>query len=182
MKKNPAQHFADLVMLQEQPKFQSAFYDANGQPKQVDCIRVDGSSDEGPSHEEVQYWWTDRHYREKKVATLLLEAVAVAISIGWNCKMDVSPFIPSTLAGSCINPETGTIDQERVNKNMDLAITAYINRVDGCPCGDAKISLFKGAVSQEWQAKRRKQLVFLKGSKKQKQLLQLKDSDMYFYF
>ena len=28
---NPAQHFADLVMLQEQPEFQSAFYDANGQ-------------------------------------------------------------------------------------------------------------------------------------------------------
>ncbi len=77
--KNPAQHFADLVMLQEHPEFQSAFYDANGQPKQVDCIRVDGSSDEGPSHEEVQYWWTERHYKEKKVATLLLGAVAVAI-------------------------------------------------------------------------------------------------------
>ena len=65
---------------------------------------------------------------------------------------------------------------------MDLAIAAYINRVDGCPCGDAKISLFKGAESQEWQAKRRKLLIFLKGSKKQKQLLQLEDSDMYSYF
>jgi hypothetical protein len=36
---------------------------------------------------------------------------------------------------------------------MDMAITAYINRVDGCPCGDTKISLFKGAGSQEFQAK-----------------------------
>ena len=31
--KNAEQHFADLVMLQEQPEFQCAFYDANGQPK-----------------------------------------------------------------------------------------------------------------------------------------------------
>ena len=91
--KNPAQHFADLVMLQEQREFQSAFYDANGQPKQVDCVRVDGSSDEGPSHEDGQYWWTERHYKEKKRLQhyLLLEVVAVAISTGWNCKMDVSP-------------------------------------------------------------------------------------------
>ena len=64
--KNPSQHFADL-MLQEQPEFQSAFYDANGQPKKVDYVRVDGSSDEGPSHEEVQYWWTERQYREKRL-------------------------------------------------------------------------------------------------------------------
>ncbi len=26
--------------------------------KAVDCIRVDGASDEGPSREEVQYYWT----------------------------------------------------------------------------------------------------------------------------
>ena len=83
--KNPAQHFADLVMFQEQPEFQCAFYDTNGQPKQVDCIRVDGSSDEGPSHEEVQYWWTERHYQEK-VATLLHRAVVVATAIGRSCK------------------------------------------------------------------------------------------------
>ena len=80
-------------------------------------------------------------------------------------------FIPSSLTGSCINPDNGAIDQERVIKNMDLAIAAYINRVDGCPCGDTKISLFKGADSQEWRAKRRKLLIFLKGSKKQKQML-----------
>ena len=57
------------MLLQERPEFQSTFYDASSQPKQVDCIRVDGSSDEGSSHEEVQYWWTKRHYKGK-VATL----------------------------------------------------------------------------------------------------------------
>ena len=47
-----------------------------------------------------------------------------------------------------------------MNKNMDLAIAVYINHVDGCPCDDTKIYLFKGADSQEWLAKRRKLLIF----------------------
>ena len=187
--KNPAQHIADLVMLQEQPELRCAFYDADGQPKQVDCIRVDGASDEGPVHEEVQFWWTERHYEERKVATLLTSRSSgssylnrVELQNGCLSRAHANTFIPSTLAGSCTNPETGAIDQERVNKNMDLAITAYINRVDGCPCGDAKISLFKGANSQKWQEKRKKLLVFLKGSKKQKQALLQEDSDLYFHF
>ena len=71
--KNPAQHLSDLAMLQEQPEFQSAFYDANGQPKQVDCIPVDSSSDEGLSHEEVQYWWTERDYKEKRLQHYFLK-------------------------------------------------------------------------------------------------------------
>ena len=37
--KNPAQHNADIEMLQEA-----------GLPKQIECIHVDGSVDEGPSH------------------------------------------------------------------------------------------------------------------------------------
>lgn len=64
-------------------------FTTNGQPKQVDCIRVDGSSDVGPSHEEVQYWWTERHFQ--RVATLLHGAVVVATSIGWSYKMAASP-------------------------------------------------------------------------------------------
>ncbi len=36
----------------------------------VECIRVDGAGDEGPSHLEVQYFWTKRHLEEGSLATL----------------------------------------------------------------------------------------------------------------
>lgn len=51
---------------------------------------------------------------------------------------------------------------------MNLAIEAYINRVDGSPCGSAKIKLFPGPESSDEQAIRSKLLVFLKGSQIQK--------------
>ena len=47
------------------------------------CIRVDGVINVGPSHEEVQFWWTEQHIFRKKVATL----VTSAIFIMWNYKM-----------------------------------------------------------------------------------------------
>ena len=43
---------------------------SSGAPKQIECVRVDGASDEGPGHEEVQYWWTLRHIIKRKVAHL----------------------------------------------------------------------------------------------------------------
>ena len=35
--------------------------------KEIECIRVDGASDEGPSHEEVQFWWTERHFKRPTI-------------------------------------------------------------------------------------------------------------------
>lgn len=40
-------------------------------PKTVECVRVDGASDEGPSHVEVQFWWTLQHLQKEKLATLV---------------------------------------------------------------------------------------------------------------
>ena len=54
--KNPSQHFADLCMLQKKPEFESCL-----SSKLIDCIRVDGSTDEGPGHDEVQFLATERH-------------------------------------------------------------------------------------------------------------------------
>lgn len=34
------------------------------------CIQVDGASDEGPGHEEVQFMWTARHLSKGTIATL----------------------------------------------------------------------------------------------------------------
>ena len=59
--KNPTQHFADLQMLTEKPEFSTVFYTDSGSPKQIECVRVDGATDEGPSHDEVKYWWAVRH-------------------------------------------------------------------------------------------------------------------------
>lgn len=77
-------------------------------------------------------------------------------------------FIPSTLAGVCTDPDTGATNEELLRKNLNLAITAYINRVDGCPCGDTTIRLYRGADSSECHQVRDKLFTFLKGSRKQR--------------
>ena len=46
--KSPAQHAADLV----KPAMHG---------KMIECIQVDGSVDEGPSHHEVQFHWAERN-------------------------------------------------------------------------------------------------------------------------
>ena len=70
--KNPAQHFADITMLQEQDQIKPAFISSvTGMPKTVECIRVDGGADEGPAHVEVQYWWTIRHIERPTELTIV---------------------------------------------------------------------------------------------------------------
>lgn len=54
--KNPAQHYADMEMLEKMPELHPAFtnVDTNCQ-KWIECIRVDGAADDGSSHIEVQF-------------------------------------------------------------------------------------------------------------------------------
>lgn len=57
--KNPCQHASDLEMLEDKEELKPVFVNqGTGDFKAVDCVRVDGASDEGPSHEEVQFYWT----------------------------------------------------------------------------------------------------------------------------
>ena len=59
-------------MLSNTPRLQSVFLNpTTGLNKQIDCIRVDGATDEGPSHEAVQFWWTLWHFTQENVATLV---------------------------------------------------------------------------------------------------------------
>ena len=69
-------------------------------------------------------------------------------------------FIPSTLGGSCIDPNTGKEDQTKLKENLNLAITAYMSRVDGCPCGETYIKLVKGSNSDAIQEVNRKVFSF----------------------
>ena len=57
--KNPAQHMCDIKMLEQSDECKPAFFNPiTAERKSVECIRVDGGSDEGPAHEEVQFFWT----------------------------------------------------------------------------------------------------------------------------
>ena len=147
--KNPAQHVADLCMLESKEELKPIFLNMHTVcPKSIECIRVDGASDEGPVHAEVQYWWTQQHVRKERLATLIttrsrgssylnrVELQNGCLSLGHS-----NTFIPSTLAGNCTDPETGAVNMSLLKENLSLAIAAYISRVAGCPCGDTSINV-----------------------------------------
>ena len=60
--KSPTQHMADLEMLED-----SVFGSFNivFKNKDTEYIHVDGDIDEGPSHAEVQFLWTQRGMSKK---------------------------------------------------------------------------------------------------------------------
>ena len=105
--KNPAQHIADLCMLESKEELKPVFSDlSTGFPKSVECIRVDGATDEGPSHSEVQFWWTQRHILKRRMATLVTTRSSgssylnrVELQNGCLSLGHANTFIPSTLAG-----------------------------------------------------------------------------------
>ncbi len=92
-------------MLTNEPSLKPVFCNCEtGQPKIIDCIRVDGAADEGPALEVVQYFWTDWH---GKVATLLSTRCSgssylnrVELQNGCLSLGHANTFIPSTLGGS----------------------------------------------------------------------------------
>lgn len=186
--KNPTQHYADLEMLCDIPELQSAFTTTAGLPKRIECVRVDGATDEGPAHEEVKFWWAVRHLEHEKLVTMVssrssgssylnrVELQNGCLSLGHS-----NLFIPSTMAGSAFNPSTGAVDMERVKKNLDLATDVYIDRVNNCPCGETVIHLYKGADSTTLQEKREDLLMFLKGSQKMKNQLKREKPIFYAY-
>jgi len=159
--------------------------------KDIECIRVDGASDEGPGHEEVQFYWTERHLTMSKACTIVttrhsggsylnkVELLNGCISVGHS-----NVFIPSTLHGPCYTAE-GSIDEEKVKLNQDTATDVYIDRVSGATFNGKEIHFTKGASDAQAiynQSRRDHLLVFLKGSKKQKAVLKKEQSTLYNYF
>lgn len=185
--KNAAQHAADISMLDSVSTLQAAFVNpSTGNPKQIECVRVDGATDEGPSHQEIQFWWTLRHLKRPTVATLVTARNSgasylnrVELQNGCLALAHANLFIPSTLSGSCFSPETGKVDPERLTRNMDLATEVYMNHCNGAPCGDTTIQLFKGADSTEYQQLREDVLIYLKGTKPQKSQLQQEKQEQW---
>ena len=100
-KKDPTQHYSDLLMLSSKEDLKPVF-----ENKEIDCIRVDGATDEGFSHELVQYWWTEWYFRMEKVATLVTSRSSgssnlnrVELQNGCLSLDHSNTFIPSTLGG-----------------------------------------------------------------------------------
>ena len=185
--KNPTQHYSDTQELSQMEDLLPVFQNQEtNSPKEIDCIRVDGASDEGPAHEIVQYYWTEWHINHGKVATLItsrcsgssylnrVELQNRCLSLGHS-----NTFIPSTLGGSCIDPDTGKINQDKLKENLNLAISAYMSRVDGCPCGETNIKLVRGSNSDTLQLTNESLLIYLKGSKKSKDILKTDMPTLY---
>ena len=115
------------------------------------------------------------HIMQKKVATLVTTRSSgssylnrVELQNGCLSLGHANLFIPSTLNGSCVDPNTGEIDTQKLKANLSNAIDVYIDRVDGCPCGSTAIKLYRGSEESQELQDRDKLLIFLKGSKKQK--------------
>lgn len=64
--KNPAQHAADMRMLENHSEFIEHLKD-----KEFDCIRSDGAHDENPAGLETQFMWTERHMASSKTCTVV---------------------------------------------------------------------------------------------------------------
>ena len=147
--------------------------------KAVDCIRVDGAGDEGPSHHEVQFYWTVRNFLLGKKATIVTTRHSggsylnrVEMQNGCLTIAHSNLFIPSTLTGPNITGQG--LDCDRLATNLDVAIDVYINRVNGAPCGESEIALYKGAIdehAERLQDRCHELLIFLKGLKKMKSTL-----------
>lgn len=188
--KNPTQHMCDLELLETIPEIQPAFVSPkNGQRKLIECIRVDGASYEGPSHEEIQFLWTARHLEKGSIATLVTTRSSgssylnrVELQNGCLSLAHSNIFIPSTLEGSCFSTDTGMVDKEKYNRNMDLATDVYISHANHCPCGETVINLYKGADSSEKQEVRRILIQYLKGSKQQQESIKHDHPELYHYF
>ena len=175
--KNPGQHAADFAMLMEKEELHAVFHLPDGKPKSILCARVDGAMDEGPSHEEVQFFWTLDHLKNERIATLITARSSgssflnrVELQNGCLTRGHANLFIPSTLAGNCM--EEGHLNEDILKQSLELAIDVYLDRVNLCPCGDGVIQLFKGSDSTVQQTHREKLKVFLKGSKKKKEQLE----------
>jgi hypothetical protein len=180
----------DLEMLEKTIHVRLVFYNVlTEKRKLIECVRVDGAGDEGPSHEEVQFVWTTRHLTGPTIATLITSRSSgssylnrVELQNGCLALAHANLFIPSTLGGSCVDCSTGKIDRDKYIHNMNLATDVYISRVDQAPCGNTVIHLFKGPNSQKQQVERKYLLQFLKGSKQQKSLLRSSHPELYSYF
>lgn len=107
--KNAAQHAADLSKLENERSVNAIFINPlSDTPKEIECIQVDGATDEGPVHLEMQFWWTLRHLHRPTRDTLVSTRNSgasylnrVELQNGCLALAHANLFILSNLNGSC---------------------------------------------------------------------------------
>jgi len=139
----------NFEMLKTKEELNNVFYNEDGLKKLL-CVRVDGGSDEGPMHKEVQFFWTLEHLKNTRLVTLITARSSgssylnrVELQNGCLTRGHSNLFIPSTLSGTCM--ESGHINDQALKTNLQKAIDVYLSHVNYCPCGDTVIQLFEGA-------------------------------------
>ena len=147
--------------------------------------RVDGSYDEGPSHLEVQFWWTVRHLTTSTRTVLVTSRHSgasnknrVELQNGCLALAHANLFIPSTLNGSCLDGG-GKVNEKVLRENLSSAIDIYISRVDKAPCAGTEINLYRGSDSSSYQKENELVKIFLKGSKASKEKLKTDHPDEF---
>ena len=125
--KSPSQHHADLTMLQKVPELAPIFNKQDGNVKDIECIWVDGGADEGPSHPEVQFLWTERHFHHCTRVTLVTTRSSgdsflnrVELQNGCLARGHSNLFIPSTICGEPYN-DAGDFDETRQKHGGSIA-------------------------------------------------------------
>ena len=172
--KNPAQHASDIDFLETKEELKPAFINpTTNERNKIECIRVDGGNDEGPGHLEVQFFWTKRHLEKGTTVQLVTTRDAgssnknrVELQNGCLAQGHANLYIPSTLNGSCM--ENGKVNHKKLSENLNDAIDVCISRVNGCPCGDTQVHLFKGPESKENQKLRDFFKIYVKGNDQEK--------------
>ena len=184
-RKNPAQHAADLRMLENNAEFCEHLKD-----KEFDCIRVDGANDENPAGLEAQFLWTERHVINGKTCSIVTTRHSggsylnrVELQNGCLALAHRHLFIPSTLNGNNFNDKG--LDEAKLRDNLSAATDVYINRVDGASCGDTQVRLLRRANDEHssyLQERRPQLLTFLNGSIKAKEQLHKTNPTQFKYF
>ena len=155
--------------------------------KSIECICVDGATDEGAGHMEVQFLWTERHILKQRVCSIISTRHSggsylneVELMNGCITQAHGNLFIPSTLAGS--NFDANGLNKEKLSENLDIATDVYVDRVNGAPCCRTMLQLFKGGRDEALHQRRPSLLSFLRGNAKEKKQLQLTKPELYKYF
>ena len=152
---------------------------------------MDGASDEGPWHAEVQFLWTEWHIKMEKVCTLAISRHSGGSYLnpaerqnGCLSHAHTNLFIPSTICGSNFN--ASGIDLEvKLTENLQTATSVFINRCNNAPAGDCSIKLYACKTEGHttlFQDRRPYLLTFLKGTAADKGKLKTEKPDLYKYF
>lgn len=116
---------------------------------------------------------TERHLEQEKVCTLVTTRCSgssylnrVELQNGCLSVAHGNFFIPSTIHGSNFG-KNGSIDYEKLERNLDAATDVYISKCNNAPFGNSSITLFKGNrndLARNYKSRRPHLIAFLKGS------------------